>query len=379
MRIILLSATYNPASGWGRVTDELCRRLHPKVTIELHLPSFEERLCRQVTYPVRFDLPDFAFNFRNPLRLWQYATTRLPAADLIHSLTAHPYAILAAVESRRQKIPFLIHGHGTFAVAPLQHWPDKWLLTYAYRRVNAIIAPSEFTLQVIQRQSPLPVSTHIRKVLNAVDYARFQSPDETIIKALHNRLGPGPIILSVGALKIRKGHDTLLRACALVQRIFPSLICMIIGSGSQEQCLRQLAAELSLNQVHFLRNVSDEELIAYYHLCDVFALTPCMRNWQFEGFGLVYLEAGACGKPVVGTLSGGVPDAVIDGETGLLVPPDDPQATAEAILRILENPNLAARLGENGRRRASLLTWDWFAEEILDIYGEVLGLPRSCS
>jgi glycosyltransferase involved in cell wall biosynthesis len=70
---------------------------------------------------------------------------------------------------------------------------------------------------------------------------------------------------------------------------------------------------------------------------------------------------------------------VIDEETGLLVPPDDPQATAEAILRILENPNLAARLGENGRHRASLLTWDWFAGEILKVYEEVLDHLRSRS
>jgi phosphatidylinositol alpha-1,6-mannosyltransferase len=303
----------------------------------------------------------------------------LPAADLIHSLTAHPYAILAAVESRRQKIPFLIHDHGTFAVSPLHRRPDRWLLIYAYQQASAIIAPSEFTLQAIQKYASLPASTRTKKILNAVDYARFQSPDETIAKMLRRRFGSGPIILSIGALKARKGHDTLLHACALVQRIFPSLVCVIIGSGDQEQRLRQLAAQLSLNQIYFLRSVSDEELIAYYHLCDVFALTPRMINWQFEGFGLVYLEAGACGKPVVGTLSGGVPDAVIDEETGLLVPPDDPQATAEAILRILENPNLAARLGENGRHRASLLTWDWFAGEILEVYEEVLGYPCSCS
>ena len=116
------------------------------------------------------------------------------------------------------------------------------------------------------------------------------------------------------------------------------------------------------------KNLPAGKLAALFASCDVFALTPRYVNHEFEGYGLVYLEAGLYKKPVVGSFSGGVPEAVIDGETGMIVPENNSQATAEAIIRILKNSDLAKRLGEAGYRLAKERNWDRYIDKIINIY-----------
>lgn len=105
--------------------------------------------------------------------------------------------------------------------------------------------------------------------------------------------------------------------------------------------------------IEFLQDLPDERLIELYHQSDIFLLTPTtINNNDFEGFGLVHLEAGACSLPVIGTLDCGVEDAIIDGETGIFVPQNDIQKTVEVILKLLDNPELAEKIGENNKKRA---------------------------
>ena len=116
------------------------------------------------------------------------------------------------------------------------------------------------------------------------------------------------------------------------------------------------------------KNLPARQLAALFANCAVFALTPRYLNHEFEGYGLVYLEAGLYKKPVVGSLSGGVPEAVIDGETGLLVPENDHRAAAVAIIKILKNSELAERLGEGGYRLAKERNWDSYIDKVIKIY-----------
>jgi glycosyltransferase involved in cell wall biosynthesis len=108
----------------------------------------------------------------------------------------------------------------------------------------------------------------------------------------------------------------------------------------------------------------------------VFVLTSQEKQDHFEGFGLVFLEAGAHGLPVIGSRTGGISDAVKDGETGFLFDPLDVSAIAEGMVRLIRDPGLARQLGQNGRKVAESLTWDRYADQQLQVYGRVLARSR---
>src|SRR5699024_9441645 len=126
--------------------------------------------------------------------------------------------------------------------------------------------------------------------------------------------------------------------------------------------LQQLASNLGIAaSIQFVGSVPHyhPDLIHYYNACDVFVHPSKTEKFNVEGFGIVFLEANACGKPVIGTFSGGIPSAVIDGETGILVKEQDPKALAEAIIRLFDEPGLAAQMGSNGRQRVEhTANWD---------------------
>jgi glycosyltransferase involved in cell wall biosynthesis len=122
--------------------------------------------------------------------------------------------------------------------------------------------------------------------------------------------------------------------------------------------------------VHLLGMVPENDLLSWYQHADVFALPSLNVGGQFEGFGMVFLEAGACGLPVVGTTGSGVAEAVIDGETGFLVPQNDAGALADAITRLLADDALRARMGAAGRQHAQQMDWSSIAARVRAVYEE---------
>src|SRR5262249_14775190 len=132
----------------------------------------------------------------------------------------------------------------------------------------------------------------------------------------------GPVILTVGSLVERKGQDMIIRALPLIANAVPGVSYLIVGDGPYKANLKTLVTSMGLqDRVVFTGRVSDEELPEFYALSDVFAMPSraCLDSNDVEGFGMVFLEAGATGKPVVAGRSGGIEDAVVDGVTGLLV------------------------------------------------------------
>lgn len=187
------------------------------------------------------------------------------------------------------------------------------------------------------------------------------------IRALRYRLAldDGPVVLSVGRLVPRKGHANLVHAFGRVLKTHPDAYLVIAGQGPEMPWISRLAHRLGIrDRVVLPGPVSDADLAVLYALCSVFAL-PCGEDpgGQVEGFGLVFTEANAYGKPVIGGRSGGVPDAIVHGETGILVEPDDADGLLNALLELLGNPGRARALGEAGRRRnREFLSWPRFAE-----------------
>ncbi|MCY4090609.1 MAG: glycosyltransferase family 4 protein [Caldilineaceae bacterium] len=208
-------------------------------------------------------------------------------------------------------------------------------------------------------------------VLPAADPKRFAP-------APAGRPGP-PVLLTVARLISRKGIDTVLRALPPLLELAPRLEYWIVGNGPARPALEKLARDLRIvSAVRFLSQegapISDSELPDIYRRASIFVL-PARAEFQsaegspsVEGFGIVYLEASASGLPVVAARSRGASEAVRDGETGLLVPPDDPAALTQALARLLCDDDLCRRLGRAGRRWVEHeMNWDRVGRQFISI------------
>ncbi|MDW8073627.1 MAG: glycosyltransferase family 4 protein [Nitrososphaerota archaeon] len=210
--------------------------------------------------------------------------------------------------------------------------------------------------------------------LDGVDYELFSTPRKELPRLREQ--WSGQVLLTVGKLKERKGIDVALKAFKIVKQKIREVKYVVIGRGDMDR-YRSLVSQLRLTDVFFIGNVSDGELAAFYQLCDAFILTPKRFGMDFEGFGLVYLEAGAAGKPVVASKHGGVVDVVKHMENGLLVPENDPEATAEAIMTVLTDKDLAKRLGSKGREVAMKFKWENTVDALIRKWEENLPLHYS--
>jgi phosphatidylinositol alpha-1,6-mannosyltransferase len=226
-----------------------------------------------------------------------------------------------------------------------------------------VVAVSAFTRS---RVAALPGVRPERVLVfpNGVDSARYRPGLD--VSELRGRLGlrDEKVVLTLARVVERKGHDTVIRSLPEVLGVIPDVRYVIAGAADAATMrrLRTLVSELQLgDRVLFTGFVAPHETALFYNLCDVYAMPSreLRSKGDTEGFGITFLEANACGKPVVAGRSGGVMDAVEEGETGLLVDPNDPDAVAGALIRFLAHPGFARKIGEQGRRRVlEAYTWD---------------------
>jgi len=303
---------------------------------------------------------------RRPLRDLKMALQLRPLGtfDAVICATWYPDGLVALLS--RVRAPVAIWAHGS----ELYDWNRRGgrrLLTGLRRRVrhrvfgraDVVFADSRFTRRLVKEFAP--ACQRIEVIPLGTDPSVFR-PD---LKAeeVKRRLGLSgeKVILSVSRLAAHKGHETVMRAVRLLSPR-SALKYVIVGDGPRRQSLEVLSERLGIRRlVHFAGKVADEELPLYYSMADVFALCTEERRSEggVEGFGLVFLEASASGLPVVATNAGGIPDAVVDGETGFLVPPGDSAAVATAVDRLLGDAELAAKMGAHGRQRVlDQFNWD---------------------
>ncbi len=233
------------------------------------------------------------------------------------------------------------------------------LAKFAAERADASIAVSEYTASLVAATGASAQGLHV--IGNGTDVPEDASPLDDV----------RPTIITIARIEERyKGHDTIVRALPLVLAKVPDAQWIVIGDGSLRPGLEALAASYGVSQsIRFLGAVSDEQRNLWLRRARLLAMASRLPAGGFagEGFGIVYLEAGAYGKPVVAGNVGGALDAVIDGETGLLVDPTDPLLVAEAITRLLLGRELARRLGEAGRRHALAHTWPHVVGRVEDV------------
>jgi len=284
-----------------------------------------------------------------------------------------PGSLLARRGGHPRRVFVAAHGR-ELLLRPIARLPPVQKLYDAARRrvlqrADGIFAVSGYTASLARELGVDPSRVHV--VPNGVDASRFDLPNaEARIERFRerHRLGGRPCFVTVARLMPHKGIDTGLRALARLRKRVPNATYVVVGSGPDRARLEALAHELGVSDsLRLLGRVSDDEVVDALLACDVFALLSRESVPDVEGFGLVLLEAGACGRPVVGARSGGIPDAIADGDSGLLVAPDDIEQTAEALTRLLGDEALARELGEGGRRRATdVLTWERAARAIYE-------------
>jgi phosphatidyl-myo-inositol dimannoside synthase len=244
------------------------------------------------------------------------------------------------------------------------------LAAFAAARADEAIAVSGYTAGLVRATGA--ASAGIRVIPNGVDLPIDATPEPV----------DHPTFVTVARIQERyKGHDVLVRALALVRAKVPDVQWVVVGDGSLRGEVEALARSYGVvDSIRFLGSVTDEERNAWLRRAHLLAMPSRLPAGGFagEGFGIVYLEAGAYGKPVVAGNVGGALDAIVDGVTGLLVDPLDQLAVAEAISALLLDPELARRLGSAGRLRAQEHAWPLIVARVQAVLLELLASsPRA--
>ncbi|MCU0485616.1 MAG: glycosyltransferase family 4 protein [Anaerolineales bacterium] len=265
-------------------------------------------------------------------------------------------AVLIAAVSRLQAVKAAIW-HGVIPPSIFRRSFYRW----AYQQMDHVVAVSRYSASKLIGMGIQP--HHQSVITNGADAGHFKILPGEIVERFREELGlrTQPLLLTVGNVSERKGQDIVIRALPEILSRKPEVHYLIVGLPTRQAELTGLAQQLGVaGHVHFLGQVSWDLLPVIYNASDLFVLTSRhSSDGEFEGYGIVAVEAALCGKPSVVSNNSGLMEAVRDGETGLVVPEDDPHAAAEAVLRLLLDPEKLQSMGGAARTRAlSEQTWE---------------------
>jgi len=246
------------------------------------------------------------------------------------------------------------------------------------RSAVAVVANSQWTreqAQKVLRELGLdPLAEQVKLVPLGTDPEEFRPGlDPREVRARY-RLNGDPWVITVARLETYKGVDTALKAVAECRRGGLDVNYLVVGAGKKRSTYVKLAEELAIaDAVRFVGNVPDKDLPALFNAATAYiGVSRRADGTRVEGFGIALAEASACGLPVIAGRSGGLAEAVHDGETGLVVDPDDPAAVVAALKRLLEDQLLARRLGQAGRKAIeTYYNWDRVIRDLRDIESQV--------
>ncbi|HMG26812.1 MAG TPA: glycosyltransferase family 4 protein [Acidimicrobiia bacterium] len=290
-----------------------------------------------------------------------------------------PMLPLGVVGPRLRAAPYVVIAHGAEVNVPGRLPGGRVLARRVLRSAAGLVAAGEYPARVAAGIAGVALPTLV--VPPGVDADRFRPLGTAERSAARNRFGLAPdrpLVLGLSRLVPRKGFDVLIDAVAGLDR---EVQLAIGGAGRDARRLQRRAAARGITgRCTFLGRVSDPDLPALYGCADVFAML-CRERWaglEAEGFGIVFVEAAACGVPSVAGRSGGSHEAVVDGETGFVVDPHDLPAVRAALQRLLSDDGLRTRLGRAARARAvEELTYDRQVARLLPVTrGDLDALAR---
>lgn len=283
--------------------------------------------------------------------------------DIIHthSLKADLWGAIAGGLANMPMVVSTVHNEEQILKIPILKLLEGWVVN---RLDDFIIAVSDGVKRFLVREAGFPIDK-IRVVRYGIDPSDIEIDMKKNIRQELGIENDAPLIGCVGRLISQKGHKYIIEAARKVIENFPKVRFLIVGKGPLEKMLKRMSRDLKISSSIIFTGFRED----VYSIIDKLDLLILPSLW--EGFGLVLLEAMALGKPIVATNVGGIPEVVKDGEAGILIPPKDSDALANAIIKLLKDKQLAKRMGEAGRKRVEeYFQANRMAEEIKEIYEE---------
>jgi phosphatidylinositol alpha-1,6-mannosyltransferase len=260
-----------------------------------------------------------------------------------HFMTTHAFGVIML--KYLKKIPYAVLVHGNDLTYAINTKIDKILGRWVLNNASLIMGNSRFTANCVRNAG---YKGHVEVLNPGVDLAQFHPGADTTEVRNKYGLNGRRAILTVTRLVPKKNVDSVLHALPKVIESFPDLLYIVVGEGPDRERLEKICDELKLRPyVRFLGRIENSLLPAFYCASNLFI----MPTKGTETFGITFIEANACGLPVIAGNTGGVADAVVDGETGLFVDPCNVSEIARAMILLLSDMQYSRKLGENGRRR----------------------------
>lgn len=391
MTQLLLTYDFPPIGGGiARMMGELAKRYPPgglvvSTGMTAGAPSMDAALTSRVD---RVAVPSRRLRTIQGLLTWTRRASHLARAldpEFVWCGNLKPAGYPARWIHRRRGTPYGIFVYGTDLLLLQNRLGHSALKRQAARGLigsaRVVVAISHWTrdlcLSVLRELNFRDGEIEVRIVPLGTDPAHFRPGVSTSEVRARYSLEDGRWLLTVARLVAHKGIDTVLHVVAALAREHPTLRYAIVGSGPMQAQLEALARTLGVtSRVRFLTDVPDSDLPALYNNAEIYLGVSRPAELMMEGFGISLSEASACGVPVVGGSSGGIPDAVLENETGLLVDARTAKPVVDAVRLLLSDRELAKRLGEGGRKAVeSYFNWDRVTSDVQRI-GAELGVRR---
>jgi phosphatidylinositol alpha-1,6-mannosyltransferase len=276
-----------------------------------------------------------------------------------------PLGTATYLVSKFKKIEYSIILHGLDFSLAYRGLRKRWLSKKILSGAKNIICGNSYTAKMVgdflgDKNKIIVVNPGVEECATCLTDRQAQIKEEYNLK---NKF----VLLTVGRLVKRKGVDMVLASLPKALKQNPNLIYVVVGSGPEEKNIKNIIAKLKLEKnVLIIKNSTDEEKNSWYEICDIFIMPARNIKGDYEGFGIVYLEANLASKPVIAGKSGGVGDAVVDGENGLLIDSENHEEIFMTILDLMKNENKRKKLGEQGKERA-IKNFNW-EKQIKKIY-----------
>lgn len=277
--------------------------------------------------------------------------------DVIHCGRCIPEGFIAYLIKSTLNIPYYCYIHGEDVENAATSRSFSWIVRRALKGADLLICNSENSKRVLLAH--WDVNPELTTVITpGVDTNTFKPAPKSLELRAKFSWNERPVLLTVSRLELRKGHATLIEALVDIKVKIPDVLYAIIGGGPQKPELEKLVSELGLeDNVMFMSELSDRQMIECYQQSDIFVLPNRDIGRNIEGFGIVMIEAQACGVPVIGGNSGGTPETLIEGKTGYIVDCNTPQPLSDKVQFMLANPNKLREMKLNAR--AHSINYDW--------------------
>lgn len=381
-RVLVLTHSLSEVDGVGVYGVSMLRFLAPRCAgIDVYIGRRHRGFASEmpgedvVIHPV---LPMDHFPFLSLPKLALLLISSLPMlvraarrADIVHSFSDYPMGFVAVLTGVLAGRPVVVSGHGTYSVTPSAMPIHQNLMNWMYRHADRFLMGARFALRQVKRVVNPGEAEVVPYGCVPKDYDRFAARGLTPSV-------PEPYVLCVGEVKQRKGYETSLPAFLRAWKRCPAAHFVIVGRYSEQDpyylgLRTQIEVAGAEQHVHFIGNVEEAHKVALMRGAQVFMLTPrTSQEGGFEAFGLVFLEAGAAGRPVIGVLDSGAEDAIEDGENGFLRDRADLDGLADVLVTLFEDEALADQMGEAGHAHAMQQTWEQAAKRVAEIYQDVL-------